>query len=93
MSINHLSSVHKRKIKKLLLYCFYAGLKERDAETWEKYFSIVDLPNSLGYFLNEELVSTLLLINFRLFVRSVLMDAGGIAGSYYSTRISKKGIH
>ncbi len=80
LSVKRLDSTHKARIKEVYLYSF-PDISQWDAAKWEAYFSGVDLSNSFGYFVDEKgLVSTLILIDFQLFVRGVLMDVGGIAG-------------
>ena len=80
LTVKRLDDTHKEAIKEVYRYSF-PDISQWDAAKWEDYFSSVDLPNSFGYFVDEEgLVSTLILIDFQLFIRGILMDVGGIAG-------------
>ena len=59
-------------------YCF-AGGGETSEEDWKRYFAILNLDNCLGYFLDGKLASTYVIISYKMFVRGVLMNMGGIA--------------
>ncbi|HUU79145.1 MAG TPA: GNAT family N-acetyltransferase [candidate division Zixibacteria bacterium] len=78
MTIRGLSNEYKPILKDLWHYCF-AGGGESTEEEDNIYFDAIDLKNCLGYFTDEKLTSTYLVISFKIFVRGILMDMGGIA--------------
>ncbi|MBD3192682.1 MAG: GNAT family N-acetyltransferase [Candidatus Heimdallarchaeota archaeon] len=81
MTIKRLSEKDREKTKKLLFYCFYEPENwSWDSENWNKFFSLLKLNNSLGFFIDNELVSTYLIHDFHCFVRGDPMNFGGIAG-------------
>ncbi|MFX1538618.1 MAG: enhanced intracellular survival protein Eis [Promethearchaeota archaeon] len=81
MVIKRLSEKDKAKIKELFFYCFHEiDDWDWDSPNWEKYFDLVKFEDHLGYFDNDELVSTYFIENFQFYVRGVLMKMGGVAG-------------
>lgn len=78
MTIKHLSKEHEPILRDLWAYCFGGGEPSSDEE-WNSYFSQLDLGNCLGYFVDNELASTYVIEQYRMFVRGNLMDMGGIA--------------
>lgn len=81
MVIKRLSEKDKAKIKELFFYCFHETDEwDWDSPNWEKYFDLLKYEDHLGYYENDELVSTYFIENFQFYVRGVLMNMGGIAG-------------
>jgi len=76
--IKKLSKEYKDELMDLWDYCF-AGGGETSEEDWKRYFAILNLDNCLGYFLDGKLASTYVIISYKMFVRGVLMNMGGIA--------------
>ncbi|NHJ05601.1 MAG: GNAT family N-acetyltransferase [Candidatus Heimdallarchaeota archaeon] len=78
MTIKGLSNEYEPILKDLWDYCF-AGGGESTEEEWRNYFDSIDLGNCLGYFTDGKLTSTYLIISYKIFVRGILMNMGGIA--------------
>ena len=77
LAINKLSEEHIDELKDLWDYCF-AGGGETSKEDWQDFFSILNLDNCLGYFIDGKVASTYVIHSYRMFVRGVLMGMGGI---------------
>lgn len=77
MTIKKLSVEYKEELKDLWDYCF-AGGGETSEEDWKDWFSILDLDNCLGYFIDGKVASTYVIHSYKMFVRGVLMKMGGI---------------
>ncbi len=81
MTIKRLTEKDKDKIKELFFYCFHSTEEWGwDSDIWEKYFSLCKYEDHLGYYINNELVSTYFIEDYEIYVRGVLMKMGGIAG-------------
>ncbi|MHA1170775.1 MAG: GNAT family N-acetyltransferase, partial [Candidatus Heimdallarchaeota archaeon] len=78
MTIKKLSEEYKEELMDLWDYCF-AGGGETSEEDWIKYFSLLNLDNCLGYFIDDKIASTYAIISYKMFVRGVLLNMGGIA--------------
>ncbi len=77
MSIKRLSDEKEEDLRDLWEYCFFS--EQMDDSDWKKWFAILDLKSSLGYYVNNELTSTYVIHPYKMFVRGVLMKMGGIA--------------
>ena len=71
MTIKRLTKEPKENLRDLWGYCFYSPRDnaQQEEEDWNRYYSILDLENCLGYYVNDELVSTYVIISYRMFVR------------------------
>jgi len=78
VTIKKLSEEYKEELMDLWDYCF-AGGGETSEEDWIKYFSLLNLDNCLGYFIDDKIASTYAIISYKMFVRGVLLNMGGIA--------------
>ena len=78
MTIKRLSKEYKEAMRDLWDYCFNAGQRTTD-EDFDNYLKKQNLENCLGYFVDGKLASTYVIESYKMFVREVLMNMGGIA--------------
>ena len=93
MTIKKLTKENIDQMKDLFHYCFYEPDNwSWDSENYKTYFSLLNFDNCLGYFIDEELASTYVILDFRFFVRKVLMDMGGIASVTTKPQYRRQGL-
>ena len=78
MTIKRLSKEHEPILRDLWAYCFGGGEPSSDEE-WNSYYSQLNLDNCLGFFVDNELASTYVIEQYKMFVRGRLIKMGGIA--------------
>jgi predicted acetyltransferase len=78
MTIKRLSKENTVKMRDLWAYCFGVNEPSNDQE-WNDYLYFLDLDSCLGYFSDNELTSTYIVLPYKMFIRGELMKMGGIA--------------
>ncbi|MHA1442284.1 MAG: GNAT family N-acetyltransferase [Candidatus Heimdallarchaeota archaeon] len=96
MTIKRLDKEPKNNLSKLWYYCFADPTDSfpstpSEKEEWDKYFDIINLKSSLGFYENGKLASTYVIVDYNMFVRGTLMKMGGIAAVASRPEQRKKG--
>ncbi|MHA1435905.1 MAG: GNAT family N-acetyltransferase, partial [Candidatus Heimdallarchaeota archaeon] len=101
MTIKRLDKEPKENLSQLWYYCFADPSEPyptdpKALEEWNKYFDIIDLKNCLGYYEDDKLASTYVIIDYNMYVRNMyvrgtIMKMGGIAAVATKPNHRKKG--
>jgi predicted acetyltransferase len=96
MTIKRLDKEPWDNLSKLWYYCFADPTDSlpttpSEKEEWDKYFKIINLKSSLGYYEDGKLASTYVIVDYNMFVRGTLMKMGGIAAVASRPEQRKKG--
>ncbi|MHA1744093.1 MAG: GNAT family N-acetyltransferase [Candidatus Heimdallarchaeota archaeon] len=81
MVIRSLTTEDLPELKKLHHYCFYdPDHWGWDSPLWDINWKLLDLNKCFGYFIDNKLVSSLIIRDYEFYVRGSLMKMGGVAG-------------